>query len=936
MGRASESHQTGAVGVSEIQGKFERIGWGPVRNESHDIGTDLLVAARDGRRFERAMVGVQAKGGPSWFKSEERDSSGEVIGWWFYETDAAHFDDWVQHTLPHLVVIHDLDADVSYWAHVTPAAVERVGKGCRVFIPAAQTLDVDHRQELLDIATSTRGNVHLEGTAFDAAASSVAPGQRLRFALMAPRLIAPHRNRGHATAIGPEEAVALLVQGRLRDLVQFADHHDSVPDPAGEDKLRDWRWRLVRAFWHLLQTGDMSGLQAAAEEAVDPASAAASTALLLHALRRTENFADALDATDRLLTADELNPVDHAWMAAHRARLRLDLGDLDGAVKDAASVVRTLRGALDDPTASTINGTAAWTLHRAEESGHDLGVALTAGDTAIGWWRSQHVTSALNHASTRSFRAWAEDRTARTSMEDLEAMSLFAAEFNADICADHGAWRAHCALRSQQLIQRDAAPDNLEEALDGMRRSGDTQMLALAARRLRADGPVAPLSSAVWRLVDATWTHTTFHSNLEMLKLAGDLLPSQPATDCGLLCLRLVRGQEAAFVERLRPTFMVDLFALEAVSSLLSAGGADLHGAFVHFLLSEEWHQEGRDVLHHSLDEAVGRLDLSLVGGEEAEQLRSLAEQSQTRIGAALLKLFSDAGDADAGVTLRRRAEGGDRFALAAHRDVTNLTPEEAAAQIERASRNVQQQTTAAAKGVNSVGLWNELHDLTLFNLWFPDLAHWQPVVEALGEQSLMARAKRSAASLLIALANRIPPDVAAQIAGTGSVLRSQMRSPGEVTGELGGVAVILPAVTSGLADEALVGALAPLCFGTPLERSDLAEFLGRRDVPGLRAALAGLLTDGDRRVRSAAAFSIGCLLTDRSEDPLILSMSQSAAADEGTSIPLSFISGISSGNRSRSLAAEALLDQLSAHPASQVAQAAKRAIAASAPAREA
>src|SRR5437870_1536937 len=132
MARTSDRHQTGAVGVSEIQAKFERIGWGPVRNESHDLGTDLLIAARDDRQFERGMVGAQAKGGPSWFEDEVRDNDGFVRGWWFYEDGVEHFEDWVRHPLPHLVVIHDLDADISYWAHVTPDSVERVGKGCKV------------------------------------------------------------------------------------------------------------------------------------------------------------------------------------------------------------------------------------------------------------------------------------------------------------------------------------------------------------------------------------------------------------------------------------------------------------------------------------------------------------------------------------------------------------------------------------------------------------------------------------------------------------------------------------------------------------------------------------------------------------------------------------------------------------------------------------
>ena len=44
-----------------------------------------------------------------------------------------------------------------------------------------------------------------------------------------PRLVAPHRNTGFGTAIDPEQAVALLAQGRVRDLFIFADKHSAAP-----------------------------------------------------------------------------------------------------------------------------------------------------------------------------------------------------------------------------------------------------------------------------------------------------------------------------------------------------------------------------------------------------------------------------------------------------------------------------------------------------------------------------------------------------------------------------------------------------------------------------------------------------------------------------------------------------------------------------------
>src|SRR6266508_1723082 len=138
-------------------GKFERIGWGPVRNEAHDLGTDLLVQARDSRRFGRGLiVGVQVKAGPAWFENQERDKNGAVLGWWYYESHAEHFDDWVTHGLPHLLTLHHLETDVSYWVHVTPERVTRTGKGCKILVPADQTVDSEHLDNLLTVAAQQK------------------------------------------------------------------------------------------------------------------------------------------------------------------------------------------------------------------------------------------------------------------------------------------------------------------------------------------------------------------------------------------------------------------------------------------------------------------------------------------------------------------------------------------------------------------------------------------------------------------------------------------------------------------------------------------------------------------------------------------------------------------------------------------------------------
>ena len=200
MVRASPQEQAGGAGTSEVTAALQRIGWGPVvPNAQHDLGTDLFAQARDARRFDLGLfIGVQVKAGPSYFQQPARAKDGSLLGWWYYEEHADHFDDWVTHGLPHLLVLHDLDKRVSYWVHVTAKVVESTGKGAKILVPVDKTIDPEHLNDLLDVAASHKPVINLEGTAWAASARNVPPARRLRHALLVPRLVAPapeHRVR---------------------------------------------------------------------------------------------------------------------------------------------------------------------------------------------------------------------------------------------------------------------------------------------------------------------------------------------------------------------------------------------------------------------------------------------------------------------------------------------------------------------------------------------------------------------------------------------------------------------------------------------------------------------------------------------------------------------------------------------------------------------
>ena len=91
------------------------------------------------------MVGLQVKAGASYFKKPT--TNGDPPGWWYYDAKRSRVEAWAKHAVPHLIVLHDLNTKISYWAHVTPEVIVgtgrsgKPGKGAKVLVPAANTVE---------------------------------------------------------------------------------------------------------------------------------------------------------------------------------------------------------------------------------------------------------------------------------------------------------------------------------------------------------------------------------------------------------------------------------------------------------------------------------------------------------------------------------------------------------------------------------------------------------------------------------------------------------------------------------------------------------------------------------------------------------------------------------------------------------------------------
>lgn len=899
----SESQETGSIGESEVEGKFKRIGWNPVRNSGLELGTDYLIEARDFRRRSRGLiVGAQVKAGHTYFRSPRREADGTASGWWYYESDTGHFDDWVTHGLPHLLVLYDLDTQTAYWAHVTASAVESTGQGCKILVPASQTVDPEHADDLFAVACKQKAAPSIEGTAFFGAPDGISPARQLRHALIAPRLVAPHPNAGTDEPVDALQAVALLAQGRLRDLVRFAEEHPSVPDPRSGHAGSDWNWRFVVAIWTWATTDAVEQLEDVLESAHTKDAAAASGVLLACALQRLERHEDALAVLDCLASRDGLLPVDHGWILVQRGRVRAETGDAAGARSDAAGAQRSLAGDGDDITASALAAAAAWLLfattrlvsHNADEWGLGLAETLTASDTAVSWWRSQRVSWGLQAVEGGWFKSWAQDRS-HTLIEGggPNAPDLFAAEFSADITGEHSNWRAMSALAARQRLMGASTSNNhifeLTEGLDALRRSGDNQSLKLAVERLHRDGPLEVVSASVDKVPMSGWTQTSTLCNFEVLALAGDLVAEEAASGFTLQCAQLMDGDMSDLIEGIRPEFIAPYHALRAAIGLIAGADDRAHDAVAGLIAIE--HGRGRDIVYAECAKAINHLEFDRVTASVREALWNCCQQDQGQLGAAVLGWLVANGHPDACTEVISRAVGGDLHALEAMGDVSVLDNEEAASLIERLERLAQETVIKARRGSFELGGFDAGLMLTLLNLAFCDQARWDTVLELLCEPSVAWHDKRPACLAIAELSTKLPTEVRQTLGSHADTIGHAGSGTWQVS-QIGGIGTLLGIALGVLEGDNADAAATALAFGDKQQRRDIATLLGAGRCPALQPLLAALVGDPHPDVRYGAGIAVGRIVATTPTKPM-RALAWELAKRDGAWLPSAVLAGL-------------------------------------------
>lgn len=78
-------------------------------------------------------MAAQVKAGKSFFAEP-------APGGWLFRGETKHRDYWLGHSLPVIVVLCDLDAEVCYWREIRADTIEQLRKGWKTVVPAKQPI----------------------------------------------------------------------------------------------------------------------------------------------------------------------------------------------------------------------------------------------------------------------------------------------------------------------------------------------------------------------------------------------------------------------------------------------------------------------------------------------------------------------------------------------------------------------------------------------------------------------------------------------------------------------------------------------------------------------------------------------------------------------------------------------------------------------------
>lgn len=869
--RQPASKQIGKAGQTAAMLLFEQFGWGPVESGDHDLGTDLFVQLRDETGADLGLVlGVQVKTGDSWF-SQSVTVDGRS-GWWYRETrrknKPTHKQYWLSHVVPHILLLQSEDLLRRVWVPLSRSTIEDTGKGIRVFVPD-QTLHEGNKTALIDLAASARARPAFEGEHWRFSIEGLDSAARVRHAMIVPRLIEPHRNRGTATPIHWAEAVAICVRADTERWTEFSKRHEGVPSPQEARQSKDAGWRFASSIHAWVTTGSAEELEQLGSDSLPEELRVARAVALAIAWTLDDRIAAAQALLIEVLDQTSY-PEDRAWLQVHLARTHIELGMVDEGVSIAGKAQQSVAASRVDATTSAIQAAAVWTRFESTDLfDRDIASVVIALDTTASWWIAETTAGGLTHAAKEAFRAWSRDDAVRFGGRERMHNELFAAELSAHLAGNHGAWRSHAALRA--IVDLTVYPNEQIAylgSLDTLRRTGDDENLALALRRLRRIGPLSVLTECADHVDLASATRTSIRADLVTLQVVGAYCSAKRAAHLIDLLLLELEGRSQV-ISQLRGQFDQHNRMIEA-----------LIGLHAHFT-ADDWNRITSWVggLSNDTNEILaGPLRRLLAGAPSpSAESRTLLQERVERLPgdrwlARLMQNLLGPEDEHDRSRLIARLDKGDLSALAGLPDLGALTDAEATRLLATAQSQVAALTVGASPGVVTVYSYDVPMLCAQLSCLHPAEADWEVLAAYLRAPAVAVQQKRSVAKLLAAHPVDIPEAARRSIYEAAKLARAiaePVVSPFDPP--IGGALIALELATDGSEPpqtETLRGAL---LTGSAEERQDLADLLASTTAPVDELVLLALTGDSNDDVREHALTALTRRILRRNGDPAVL-----------------------------------------------------------------
>lgn len=719
----------------------------------------------------------------------------------------------------------------------------------------------------------------------------VPTADRLRFALIVPRVLAPHPNRGPETGLRPDQALALAVLVRLGNLRDYGKGLEGVPKISEMGTSPDWGWRFVDAFRIRVLDENPGPLVTVANGAPDASSAAASAVAAACALLDSDRIEDAISLLAEALDRTDHGVVDRAWLETQRARLQRQVGQLEEAGEGARGARDALSSVAGDPTADAISAAAAILIERpGNRSVESFAATMIAGDTVAAWWRAQEVGRADNAIARRAFEGWARDRSVTFGGEDAAVTGLLAAAMMSSHSADQGGWAArHAAIGRDGLIRLDrrSDPDEAASALGELRIGGDDKSLTLAVARLLSDGPAVAVAIAARGVDLRRPTGNGLLADLALVGGGGDVLESTEAERLAGQLLEAIADPDL-LAARTRPSFGLEVQLLGALTGILLGAGRRTWDAVID-LLPRLAPQEGQ-LAAREWANLVWTLPAEAWDTEDALRAAEGAARHDEILEQALLGVaWRHGGDPVARDRLIEAARAGSLSALGELGNVTALTGDVAGELISALAAKVSARTATAREGTVSFGGADPAEGLAVLNLWHQEVASWEPLLELLGEDAVPASYKRRVLVILAASAGRIPAEVKTRVAPILrrlQVTEPARSSPFDPEPDARGPALELGIATGAVDSKAATEITLPWLSGDGDRRRWAAHAAYRLARPEDIGVLCVLAADLDPSVRASASAALAALgrAVPGGEDPVAVAL-RMAEADSGVEV---------------------------------------------------